>query len=282
LQDLREEIERVKPNVIVTLGGWPMWYLTGESGRNQGKPVSGSGISLFRGSRLPAVEEFGGGKVLCTYHPAYIERNWEENAVFFLDLQHAVEDSQFPELRYTEYEEHIDPPTEILAELVDETLQARWTSLDIETFPGGRFSCIGWAYRRPQTQKFAGVCITYQRQDLWSFVKKVWEAPNPKIFQYGAFDISFMRHFWNWEAGGYFDGMGWDTYIASANLFPNFPRGLDFQCSILTRFPYYKTERKVWKERGDMTILWRYNIKDCVATYEIAEKQMELMGGLYV
>ena len=281
LSDLREEIDRARPKAIVALGGWPMYYLTGVAGRKQGKEIPGSGIRLYRGSILPGHDAIHNTKVICSYHPAYIERDWKWNPVFFMDLQRAAQDRFFPELRYTDYDEFIDPPADELHTLVEESIQARWVAQDIETFPGGRFSCVGWAYRRPSTGKLAGVCITYKRPDLWREAQRIWESPAPKIFQFGTYDVPFMWKFYNWRVGGFYDGIGWDTYLGAANLLPDFPRGLDFQCSIFTRFPYYKTERKVWKEKGDMTILWKYNIKDCVATYEIGEKQMGLVGELY-
>jgi uracil-DNA glycosylase family 4 len=281
LNDLKEEIDRVKPNLILALGGWPTYYITGKCGYRQKKPIPGSGIKLYRGSLLPALDDFSNIKTLCSYHPSYIERDWKWNPVFFWDLQRAAQDMQFPELRYTEYDEFIDPPADVLDELTEESIKSEWTSVDIETFPGGRFSCVGWAYRRPKTGKFAGVCITYKRPDLWKWARRMWEAGGPKIFQYGTYDVSFMQYFYDWKVGGFYDGVGWDTYVASANLLPDFPRGLDFLISIYTRFPYYKTERKVWREMGDMSILWKYNIKDTVGTHEVADYQMNEMGKLY-
>ena len=280
LVDLQAEVEMVRPNVIVALGDWPIYFLTGQCGRRAGKPVPGTGGRKLRGSILPAKDEFHNTKVICTLHPGYIERDWKWNPVFFMDLQKAAQDRLFPELNYPVYEEYIDPPVDIMEQLAREYTQARWNAVDIETFPGGRFSCVGWAYRRPD-DSIVGVCVTYNRMDLWPYAKAMWENATPKIYQYGTYDVSFMQHFYGWEAGGFYDGVGWDTYVAMANLLPDFPRGLDFQTSIFTRLPYYKTERKVWKEKNDMNILWKYNIKDTVGTMLIAEEQIKLMGGLY-
>jgi len=281
LVDLETEILKAKPNVIVALGNWPMWFLTGECGYDtkRRKNIPGTGISDFRGSRFPSLSQFGGGKVFCSYHPSAIERVWSRNPIFFIDIEHAVEDSLFPELRYTDYEEHIDPPADILDELLKETLVAEWCSTDIETFPGGSFSCVGWAFKHDG--RFKAVTVTYQREDLWKYAREMWISDVPKILQYGTYDISFMDYFYSWKIGGYYGNVGWDTYVASASLLPDYPRRLDFLCSIHTRFPFYKNDRKVWKKLGDMNILWRYNLKDCVATYEVAEKQMEEMKDLF-
>lgn len=279
LNELAEEINCVKPNVILALGNWPMYYLTGKCGTIKGKPIPGTGILTYRGSRLPAVERFGGEsqKVFCTLHPSYVKRpyNWGWNPVFYVDLGHAVEDSKFPELRYPEYEEYIDPDPGTLQALVQESLNAKWISLDIETNP----FCVGWAYEKDGVMK--GVCVTYDRPDLMHYCQQVWESNVPKIFQFGTYDIPFMDRFYQWTIGGYYDGVGWDTYVASASLLPDFPRGLDFLISLYTRFPYYKDEIGQYKKTGSMLSRWQYNIKDTVGTYQVAMAQMPEIKELF-
>jgi len=283
LDELSEEILRVRPNVIVALGNWPMYYLTGAAGIDgkTKKKVPGTGIFLYRGSRLSALDNFGGStqKVFCSFHPSYINRVWGWNPVFHQDIGKAVFDSTFPEFRYPEYEEFIDPNPSLLHDLVHESLSADWISADIETFPNKQFSCVGWAYKHKDKMK--GVCITYERPDLHRFAKEIWECDTPKILQFATYDAPFMSRFYQWKLGGYYDGLGWDTFVASASLLPDFPRGLDFLVSIHTRMAYYKSDRKVWKKEGDMNILWRYNIKDTVGTLLVAESQMNEMKELF-
>src|SRR5690554_4338948 len=38
LEELKEEIERVQPNVIIALGNWPLYFLTGQCGTKNNKP----------------------------------------------------------------------------------------------------------------------------------------------------------------------------------------------------------------------------------------------------
>ena len=281
LNELEEEIKRVQPNVIIALGGWPMWFLTGKCGREHGKLKPGSGILTYRGSRLPALERWGERKIFCTLHPAYLRRNWKMNPVWHIDLGAAIEDSGYPELRYPVYEEYIDPDPDVLYDLVHEALSAEWISVDLETprHMPTKFTCVGWAYKKDGVYK--GVCVTHHRDDLTRFSKEMWESDTPKIGQFLTYDAPFMRHFYQWRLGGYYNDKGWDTYVASANILPDFPRRLSFLCSIYTRFPYYKEDRKVWRQLGDMDILWKYNIKDTVATYQIAMEQMKEIGELY-
>jgi len=70
-----------------------------------------------------------------------------------------------------------------------------------------------------------------------------------------------------------------DTMIAQHVVYPDFPKGLDFICSIHTREPYYKDEGKMWKGLGgDIETFWRYCGKDaCVAleAWYALEKEMD-------
>lgn len=282
LEILSREVIDNKPNVIIALGGWPLYFLTGFCGTNKNKPAPGTGIHLYRGSRLPAVEKFGGPtqKVFATYHPAYVLRDWAQNPVFYLDLQHAIQDSYFPELRYPEYDTFIDPPVSEMKDLMHEILSAEWLSTDIENFPD-RYSCVGYSWA-DKSGRDKAIVLTYQHAFLLErFTKEIWESDTPKIFQYGTHDAQFIKHFHGWNVGGYYRGIGFDTFIASANIMPDFPRRLDFQTSIYTRFPYYKTDRKLWKEMADMNILWNYNAKDTVATKQVAYRQMGELKELY-
>lgn len=287
LHEIRDAIKLQRPNVIVAFGNWPLFFITGHCGLTNNKPKPGTGIMSYRGSILSALDMFGGPtqKVIPTFHPSFVLRTWSWNPVFFHDLKRVVEDSAFPELNLPEYHEFIDPPQDTLYDLVSRAQKSDWISLDIETFKGGKYSCVGFAFKTkdsfPLQDAYVGVCVTYLRPDLARFSKEVWNCDTPKILQYGTYDASFMRHFYGWRLGGYYDSRGWDTYIASASLLPDFPRGLDFLASIHTRFPYYKTENKVWREMGDMNILWRYNIKDTVATHQIAEEQMSKIKELF-
>ena len=272
LNELHAEIDAVDPNIIIALGGWPTQYLAAPAGMK-----NGAGIMKWRGSFLPTTPRWGKErKVLASYHPAYVLRAWDQNPIFFHDLRKAVRDASTPKLDLPKYESVIDPDPEQLRELLEEALSAPYISTDIETFPGGTFSCIGFCWSSD-----VGVCITKDRPDLHHFLREMWESDTCKILQYGTYDISFMRFFYGWKIGGYYAGQGWDTYVASAHLLPSFKRNLGFLCSIYTRFPFYKEERKVWKEEGVMSSLWEYNIKDVIGTYEVAMAQMLEMTELY-
>ena len=275
LQELKEDIERVNPNVIIAAGAWPLYYLTGECGTDKAgrKTKPGTGILSWRGSVIPC-SLVPGKKVVALLHPAYIIRSWGWHPIFLNDLRKAVENSKFPEIRYPQYESIIDPPMDELDSLVGEMSKADWLSVDIETFPNNTCSCIGFSDRVDR-----GLCLTFKNKGWKDAAEDLLSSSARKIFQYGTFDTNFLKRFPRLETNNW----AFDTYIAAASLTPEFPRGLDFLTSIYTDFPYYKTERKTWKLTGDMTKLWEYNIKDIIATLTIAHEQMkeltELFGG---
>lgn len=285
LTELKEEIKRVDPNIIVAAGGWALYYLTGRTGANKAgrEDKPGTGIMSWRGSVLPC-SLVPGKKVLASLHPAFLLRpgssgrtarnNWGWHPVFLHDLKRAKKESAFPDIRYPQYESIIDPPSDVLEDLVKEMRHSEWCSMDIETFPNNTVSCIGFTDRVDR-----GLCLTYKNEVWKDAAQDIMSGPSRKIFQYGTFDTTFLKRFPRLQTTNF----AFDTYIAAASLMPEFPRGLDFLASIYTDFPYYKTDRKVWKERGDMRVLWEYNIKDVIATLMIALEQMkeltELFGG---
>jgi uracil-DNA glycosylase family 4 len=277
LEELKQEIDLVKPSVIIAMGNWPLYYLTGHCGTNNNKPKPGSGITNYRGSVLPNTLLPGGPKVLATYHPAFIIRpqGFGMHPVFHMDLGRGIEESEFPEIRYPQYTSYINPPDGELNRLVDEMLASKMISIDIETF-GSTLACVGMT-----SSENWGLCMTFEDGRAWPISEYILQSQTPKMFQFGAFDINYLEHFYGWETRGYGEGIGWDTYIASASLMPEFPRGLDFLTSIYTRFPYYKTERKEWKETGDLMTLWEYNIKDIIATLMIGNAQAKELGEVW-
>lgn len=271
LEELKQEILTFNPTVIVALGNWPLYYLTGKCGTKNNKPIAGTGIMSYRGSVLPNTLIPGGPKVLATFHPAFIVRaqgfGW--HPVFDTDIGRAREHSHFPELGYPEYTSYINPDQGVLSELVDEMIQSPIVSIDIETF-GSTLACVGFT----SSEKW-GLCLTYEANYAWEVSRYLLQHPVEKMFQFGAFDVNWLKNLYKWETAGYGGSKGWDTFIAAASLMPEFPRGLDFLTSIYTPFPYYKTERKDWKETGDLNTLWEYNIKDVIATLMIGKAQMQ-------
>lgn len=269
LQRLQTEINEIKPNVILALGNWPMYFLTGlRSTTKNAKP--GTGISLWRGSIVPC-SLVKGYKVAITYHPAYVVRptGYENHPIFKLDIEKAVQESLFSDIRYPIYEEIIDPSYDQLGQLVDEYSNSEYVTSDIETF-GNELACIGFC-----SSNTKGVCLTLNNSKYnWEAAEQILNSPAKKIFHYGCFDTNYVSYYKGWRTKNW----AWDTYVAANNQNPGFPKTLAFLTSIYTRFAYYKEDLKTWRKSMDFTTLWKYNIKDVIATHSIALQQMEEIG----
>lgn len=274
LRELSEEIERVDPNLIIAFGNWPMYHLTGcMSVAKNAKP--GSGVMTWRGSVVPGIGEHvpaaEGRKVLITFHPSYVMRpqGFQWHPIFFTDLKRVPKHAETSKFLYPKYEEFIDPPN--LEEVAHEFSKSEWLTVDIETF-GETLACVGFA---DSTER--GLCITFECDRGWGVARELLANQQKKIYQFGTYDVNYLRWHYQWELTNFV----FDTRIAAANLLPEFPKTLDFLCSIYTEFPFYKEERKSWKQTGNMRELWEYNIKDVIATHEIAMKQMVELEALY-
>ena len=88
------------------------------------------------------------------------------------------------------------------------------------------------------------------------------------------FDISFTLR----QNNIFTHGPIGDTMIAHHIMYPDYPKGLDFLCSMHTREPYYKDDGKLWnKPWRDLHKFWEYNARDsvvCMDMWPIFEQMM--------
>jgi len=62
--------------------------------------------------------------------------------------------------------------------------------------------------------------------------------------------------------------------VAQNTLFPDYPKGLNFICTMYTDIPYYKDEGKKWfKVGGSWRTLWQYNATDSAVCAEAGPNQ---------
>lgn len=274
LKELREELLTIKPNVIVPLGNWPLYYLTGKMGKQKGKFVEGTGITNWRGSiltcTLPGLEDV---KCIPTFHPSYIARSAANYPTFDNDVGRIVKDSAFPELRLPAREY-------IIADSYDKV--EHWTgkfikdypelSVDIETF-GSTLACCGFS---PSPD--LGVCFPYNNDNyVLECIRRILSSDISCIFHFGSFDANFLQRFYDIETRNW----GWDTYVCQRVIDPELPKTLAYITSVNTREPFYKFEGKVdsdiksWSVKFDKKQLYIYNCKDVCVTKECKDVQKE-------
>jgi len=229
LRRLAEEIKDEDPNVIVALGNTACWALLGQTK-----------ITALRGTTFYATHTTPGYKVLPTYHPAVLFREWSNRPVVVVDLMKAERESHFREIRRPHREVWIEPTLGDLETFHDRYLAgAGRISIDIET-SGNQVTCIGFA----PTESVSLVVPFYDRrkkdrsywptfedeQKAWKFVRKVCKSGVPKVFQNGLYDIAFLYR----SMGVQVHGAEHDTMLLHHALQPESLKGLGFLGSIYT------------------------------------------------
>lgn len=241
LSRLYDEVSSVRPNVILALGNTATWAL-----------LHNTGISKIRGTITSSVAPKG-LKVLPTYHPAAILRDWSLRPVTVIDLGKARRESAFPEVRRPKCWIHVAETLDDLEQFYAEyLLPARHISFDIET-SGDQITCIGFA---PSTDRALVVPFVDNRvtvegrrgsywpnlQDeckAWAFVRRVLALPCGKSGQNTLYDIHFLWRNYGIPVKNYEE----DTMLLHHALQPESPKGLGFLGSVYTNHAAWKTMR---------------------------------------
>lgn len=232
---LNEEITTYKPNVVVPLGGTAFWGFTGI------KSLQG-----YRGNVTTATQIVPGQKLLPTYHPAGVIRNWTSLPMVVADFMRAAEEADYgPEISYPKARLFVEPEPRDILRLVDTCLAAKEVSIDIET-GWGQITSIGFApapdwamevpfidLRKPNKSYWPNV---ETEMAVWKAVKRICEAPNEKVGQNFMYDI-----FWLWlKRGVALRNYRHDTRLQHKVLYPDLPADLGNMSASYTRFGAYK------------------------------------------
>lgn len=187
LDRLQKEIEINVPNVIIALGEIASWAL-----------LNTTGIRSIRGATTTNSK---GVKVVPTFHPAQVIKDWSMRPIVMSDFNKAKYESGFADLRRPRREVWIEPTIEDIAEYERLYINdAERLSADIET-KGDQITCIGFA---PAADKAlvipfyadgaAGKNYWSNPADelkAWDYVRK-WCATKPTVFQNGLYDMQFL------------------------------------------------------------------------------------------
>lgn len=240
LERLGDEILSIDPNLIVCLGNSALWALAGRTG-----------VSKLRGTTCISTHTVSGYKLLCTYHPAAVTRQWELRPTTIIDLAKIALENTFPEIRRPNCEVWTEPDLADIERFINEQIVlGEILATDIET-SGTRVTCIGFGHRR-------GVAIVIPFDDerkpsrsywatkelelaAWAIIRRILEDPSiKKSFQNGLYDIAFL-----WRAYGIrVMGAAEDTMLLHHALQPESLKGLAFLGSVYTNHGPWKSERK--------------------------------------
>ena len=262
-EELKRELAEVKPNVIVALGAEALRAL---------KEDENARIGDWRGSIIATPW----GKVVPTYHPALVLRQYSWRPIVEFDLRRAREESQTPELRLPERTLMTKPTLSEVRKFLEYAAEQDMITFDVETIQRGEpprtvMDCIGIA-TSPQTAMCIPVCYAGSGDPYWSVEEEaqVWRwlaelMANPrvrKVAHNGQYDMLVLR-----RHGVKVVNFWLDTMNLMNVVYPGFPKALDFVSSIFTRQPYYKD--------AIHTDRWWYNAMDAAVTYEVALKLIE-------
>lgn len=220
LERLYEELRSVRPNLIVCMGNIACWAL-----------LHKTAISTIRGSITWS--DIVGLKVLPTFHPAAVLRQWDMRTIVKQDLLKAGREAQFPEIRRPQRSVIVAPTLQDIA-LWSEMPAERY-AVDIETH-AGQITMIGFARSRSDILviPFVEFGKSYWERasdevQAWLMVKALLEKPIPKIFHNGLYDLSYLV-----KLGFRPKCCTEDTMLLHHALFPELRKGLGFLGSIYT------------------------------------------------
>lgn len=274
--ELGDKIKRIKPKVVICLGAEPLRAVTNLHG-----------IESWRGTRIDAYDT----KIIATYHPANILRQYSHRVIAEMDMRKAKRESEG--LVYKE-------PEIIISPTIDQVLN--WLhcapdqiSFDIETI-GKRIRSIAFARVKPEgfisaisipffrmlnsaaiSTSVGSSIISMAAPDInyWQpsdeelvlqSIASIMECKT--IIKVGQNSIQFDSPLIKAEFGIRTNNHAMDLMHAWHVLYPSLPKSLSFISSILTDHQNYWTKKETQVDESE----WHYNAMDAIVTLESAIK----------
>ncbi len=302
LTRLHQQIERVKPKLIICFGNYALWALTDDnfSIGDKYKRKIPTGIGNWRGSQLHTRD---GIPLLPTYHPAAALRNWPWRYLIKHDLaarSPKVSNNTWNEPRRNflirpSYEQALHRLNTLIT-----TLSSKPTpiAVDIETRVG-HISCIGFA-----SSRIHAFCIPFMiassEDGYWSvteeiaiihLIRNILTHPNIIIRgQHFLYDAQYIAAHWH-----IMPYIAEDTRIMHHLCFPGTgsadpsakktsaknegAQNLNYISSMYCDYHrYWKEEGRNWNVSMDEDQYWAYNCKDCAITFEAAEELLKVIS----
>lgn len=279
---LKEEIAQIKPNAILSLGDHALYALAGKRGKH-------NGIKQYRGSILKCVFD-PKIKVIPSIHPAHTmprkdAQGYDYKARFYiqLDIEKAVRESRFQGFdSIPKRTLEICKTSQQLYRFLEKYRHLKKVSVDIEVIKCVPV-CVGLAFNAthglsipllpietPSKFKLADAEYFY----IWKMLDELFRDPSIQIIgQNFKFDHTKLEKPFGFKI---LSQIWFDCAFAQHTLYSELPKALEFQTSIWTDEPYYKSELHEFNaDREPFENLLYYNAKDVVVPYEIHEKQLE-------
>jgi len=245
LERLYAEIRACNPHIIIALGNTATWALG-----------LGLGISALRGSVHTTSVTGRPVKVLPTYHPAMILRQWDHRVIALADLAKAERESHYPEVRFDNTELWLNPTLADIAEFDARFMRdARRCACDIET-KRGQIDCVSFA-PSPEYSISIPFWVEGPSPNYWPTVAEelaAWRWVHcwlergdlVKCFQNGCYDLSYLP-----LTGCTPRNCSEDTMLLSHSLWSEMQKGLGFLGSIHANCPSWKQLNNLHKRKKE-------------------------------
>ena len=241
LEKLREDLEALRPNVVIALGATALWALT-----------SNTKIGSYRGTIMESTL-VPGLKVVATYHPAAVVRSWNLLPIFVADLHKAKFQAEFPEIRRIVREIYIEPSLDDILDFWNEHITPLEggddpLAYDIETVSNpDMITCIGFApndrislvipFMDKRKSDWCYWPTLAKEQSAWKMVQGILNTPTiPKVAQNGMYDIQWLHRLYGIKVRGKPE----DTMLMHHALQPELPKSLGFLGSMYSDEPAWK------------------------------------------
>lgn len=237
LTRLRSELSAIKPNLILALGPTAAWFLTGDSR-----------ISKIRGSTVATPF----GKVLPTYHPSSVLREYTLRPILIADVEKAAKERAYPDVRRPQRFIHIEPNFADIQNFYRQYIApSDALSTDVETI-GTQITCIGLSPSPDRalvipfydpTRPGGNYWATAEEEvRVWKFLLRLFKEPRVNIGQNFLYDARFLWRSYGIPVQGMIGGD--DTMLMHHSLQPEMNKGLAFLGSLYTDEAPWKLERK--------------------------------------
>ncbi len=278
---LRKKIEKIKPNVVIALGAEALRAITNRRG-----------IEAWRGTVL----SFRNIKIVATYHPAAVLRQYSFHPIVEMDLAKANRESPFTETKYDNCNILTKPSLRQTLDWLKYCYHYPRIGWDIETV-GKHVRCIGVS-RGPESCPEAIVIpfIKFPSSDMAMPSQKniikigkmsgemssYWNThdemlvldalsnilSDKKIQKVGhnsiLFDAPLMKEEFQMGIGNH----AMDTMHAFHLLYSELPMGLKFLVTIMTNYKNYWIGKETENDMSE----WAYCGMDAIATLVISYK----------
>lgn len=234
VERLKQELVSVAPNIVIALGNVAAWALLQQTAISRIR-----GYCTF-GPLLPST------KILPTFHPAAVLRDWSARVIVVADFFKAKRESEFPEIRRRRRAILVDPTLQEIYEWINKA-PIHQLGVDIET-KARMIEMVGFARsaedaiaipfidkRKPEGSYWV---TADEERSAWYYVQHLLDLPCPKIFQNGMYDLQYLA-----RQGLRVRNCSEDTMLLHHSLFPEMQKSLGFMGSTHTSEPNWKLMR---------------------------------------